>query len=80
MVGLLYCPLFNLLSFIVLLPSVNAVLLEVTLCLCLGWFDAALRRNPSRRSWKLGKLLSTHGLNPLGLESFAGSAAVIVGS
>lgn len=41
---------------------------------------AALRRKPSRRSWRLGKLLITPGLSPLDLESFCGSVAPTVGS
>lgn len=41
---------------------------------------AVLRSRGNRRSWSLGKLCITPGLNPLGPESFVGSVGHTVGS
>lgn len=40
----------------------------------------ALRSRENRRSWSLGKLCTTPGLNPLGPESFVGSVGHTAGS
>ncbi len=62
--------------------DLQVTLLIYTVCVCVCGFHvcAALRRRRSRRSWRLGKLCTTPGLNPLGPESFAGIVVLTVGS